>query len=85
MPLDNPPAIECRYTLAEIDRMRAALYTLAAPYCSIPHEFITDQTGFETRIEEQLRTYLMACIKPEELETKKKAYLDKQSKPCGSP
>jgi len=82
MPLDNPPAIEYRYTLAEIDQMRSSLYVLASPHCSIPQEYVTDQTGFAKRIEEQLRTYLMAGIKPEELKAKEKAWTDSRTKPC---
>ena len=80
--IDTPPAIECRYTVDEIDRMRYAYEILIAPHCSVPDRAMTDPTGFTTSVEQTIRTYMLGCVQPEELEAKMKAYRNSQVQPC---
>lgn len=77
---------EHRYTLAEIDRMRAALWRKYNPperlrkyesmtidggtLCTWPTEE-DREAKLRVVVEDQLRTYLLAGIRPEELEASK--------------
>lgn len=69
---------ERRYTVAEIDRMRAIVVMLNAPHAWIPGGCGYDwsdeqQRTLDRRNEDELRTYLIAGVDPAELEAKLKA------------
>lgn len=58
------PMGECRYTVAEIDRMRAAVRRACMP--KAPWSY--DPVHLSKEVEEKLRTYMLNGTMPEELE-----------------
>ena len=83
--------IERPYTLSEVERMRAAVKTILYPtgfsynlagyfdhreQAAYNATIATTLRQYELGIEDQLRTYMMACIDPCELEERAKVALD---------
>lgn len=54
---------EAKYTVTEIDEMRAAIRVRLLP----TGDGIVDLTGFNERVETQLRTYMLNGTRPKEL------------------
>ena len=73
------PLVDHRYTIIEIDRMRQATDTIMFPTVwlssTLGYRPGTDgQIGeHEKKVEDRLRTYLLAGVRPEELEELAKA------------